>query len=239
MIDIQKKLLNNYQKRKKWFGDNRFQEQYEVFEIETGRAGIKKGDKLLEIGFGEGIFLDWAKVNGFDVTGVEINKDLYGLAKERGHNVYFGKATEALSEDERYDGVFLFDVLEHLKLDEIFELLYFLKKILTKDGKILARFPNGGSPFGRITQHGDATHVTILTGAKVQDISMLCGLEVKTVANGARTLRTGKNKKWFLKKIAYIIRDLLQFIIGYLYFGENIPLDPNLTVIIGHNIEDK
>ena len=237
--DLQEQLNKNYQKRKLWFGKNKFQDQSEIFSIETERARIKKGDRLLEIGFGEGLFLDWGKYAGFDIAGVEINRDFYALAKERGHKVYLGNVKEVLSDsDKRFDGIFLFDVLEHLTLEEISDLFNFFQTILAEKGKIVVRVPNGGSPFGRFLQHSDATHVTVLTGSKIQDIAQLSGLEVKRIYNGARTKRGGIHKNWILKWIAYGLRDIIQLAIGYLYYGENIPLDPNLTVLVGHVSEE-
>jgi len=236
--DLQRQLDKNYQKRKLWFGKNKFQDQAEIFSIETKRAGMKKGDKLLEIGFGEGLFLDWAKYAGFNIAGVEINHDFYALAKKKGHIVYLGNTKEVLNDSEIFfDGIFLFDVLEHLTLEEILDLFNFFRTILREKGKIVARFPNGGSPFGRFLQNSDATHVTVLTGPKIQDIAQLAGLEVKGVYNGARTKRSGIHKNWILKWIAYGLRDLVQLVIGYLYYGENIPFDPNLTIIMGHASE--
>ena len=240
MVNLKKKLTQNYQKRKHWYGKNKFQELAEIFDIEAARARIEKEDSLLEIGFGEGLFLDWAKESGFPITGVEINCDFYTLAKERGHNVYLGDAKELLFEaDEKYNGIFLFDVLEHLTLEEISSLFDLFQTILVKKGKILARVPNGGSPFGRYLQNSDATHLTVLTGSKIQDIAQLSGLEVKGIFNGARTKKTGAHKNWILKWIAYGLRDVIQLAIGYLYYGENIPLDPNLTVVLGHVSEEQ
>jgi len=238
--DIKEKLIQNYQKRKLWYGNSNFQEYAEFFEIETARAGVKKGDDILEIGFGEGLFLEWARESGFNITGVEINNDFYTLAKERGHTVYLGDVKEVVrGSDKNYNGIFLFDVLEHLTMEEISSLFDFFQTILTKKGMILVRSPNGASPFGRFLQHSDATHITALTGAKIQDIAQLSGLEVKGVYNGARTKKTGAHKNWILKWIAYGLRDLIQLAIGYLYYGENIPLDPNLTIIIGRVSEEQ
>ncbi|MDA3790737.1 MAG: class I SAM-dependent methyltransferase [Desulfobacula sp.] len=238
--DIKEKLIQNYQKRKLWYGNNNFQEYAEIFDIEAARAGVKKGDDILEIGFGEGLFLEWARESGFNITGVEINRDFYALAKERGHMVYLGDVKEVVrSSDKKYNGIFLFDVLEHLTMEEILSLFDFFQTILGKDGKILTRVPNGASPFGRFLQHSDATHITALTGAKIQDIAQLSELEVKGVYNGARSKKTGVHKNWILKWIAYGLRDLIQLAIGYLYYGENIPLDPNLTIVIGRVSEEQ
>jgi 2-polyprenyl-3-methyl-5-hydroxy-6-metoxy-1,4-benzoquinol methylase len=236
-MGIHQHLKKNYQKRKKWYGQTSYLEKSEVFCIETARAGLNKGDVLLEIGFGEGLFLDWAKHAGYRISGVEINDDLYTLAKQRGHEVFLGNTQTVLQGvKHEFDAVFLFDVLEHLTLEDISDLFGFLKTVLKENGTILVRVPNGGSPFGRLLQHGDATHETVLTAPKLQDIAQLSGLEVQKAFNGARTLRSGAHKNRILKSIAYIVRDIVQVIIGYIYYGENIPLDPNLTVVIGHAV---
>jgi cyclopropane fatty-acyl-phospholipid synthase-like methyltransferase len=232
---IEDQLMAHYQDRKCWYGKNRFQDFAEFFSIEAGRAKVTPGSRLLEIGFGEGLFLDWARDAGCHITGVEINPDFVALARQRHHRVFLGQAPQVLETDpDRFDGIFLFDVLEHLGLQEIADLLSFLKTVLSDDGHILVRVPNGASPFGRYLQHGDATHKSVITAPMLMDIARVCDLQVSAAYNGARSLQSGRHRSRFLKKTAYMARDLVQWIIGYLYYGENIPLDPQLTVVIRH-----
>lgn len=236
---IREKLNKNYQKRKSWYGKNSYLDKAEIFEIESNRAGVKKGDDILEIGFGEGLFLEWASQSGFNINGIEINHDFYTLAQKKGFKVYLGDLKDVINElEKKYNGIFLFDVLEHMTLEEILDLFYLLKRVLKKNGTILTRSPNGASPFGGFLQHGDATHATVLTGSKIQDIAQLSGLVVKGIYNGARTKKKGKHKNWILKSIAYKLRDFIQLVISSLYYGENIPMDPNFTIVMGHTPEE-
>jgi hypothetical protein len=36
-----------------------------------------------------------------------------------------------------------------------------------------------------------------------------------------------------LKRGAYLLRDIIEWTIGHLYLGYRVPLDPNLTVLLG------
>jgi hypothetical protein len=234
---IMEQFYDRYPKRKSWYGRDDYFSVSEKFEKELKRAGTKPGSSILEIGFGDGLFLDWARDSGHIVTGVEINRNFVQSAKKRGHEVYRGDPGEIFKNKPRsFDLIVLLDVLEHLTVEKIVALFTTLRTLLKPEGEILARFPNGLSPFGRFFQYGDVTHITTLSGPKVEDIARLTGLKVEAVYNSARSFRGGRRGRiWFFKAVAYLIREVLQRVIGYLYFDENIPLDPDLTVIITHD----
>ena len=206
----------------------------EVFAIELQRAGLSPPARILEIGFGRGHFLDWARKNGYEVSGVEIIEEFVRNARDRGHDVFTGIAQDVIDPGNQYDLIAAFDVFEHLSISELVDLLRFAKRILSKDGVILARFPNGSSPFGAHYQNGDATHNTALSGTRIGQIALVAGMRLVFAGNSARSLRAGR-RHWALKRVAYIARDTIEWAIGQVYFGERIPLDPNLTVIIGNN----
>lgn len=206
----------------------------EVFAAELQRAKIHPPARILEIGFGRGHFLDWAGKNGYEVSGVEIIEEFVRKARDRGHVVFTGTVQAVIDPGNQYDLIVAFDVFEHLSIPEIIDLLQFTKQILSKDGVVLARFPNGSSPFGAHYQNGDATHSTALSGTRIGQIALVAGMRLVFAGNSARSLRTGR-RHWALKRVAYIVRDIIEWAIGQIYFGERIPLDPNLTVIIGNN----
>ena len=49
----------------------------EEFKIEIARAGRTASARVIELGYGRGHFLDWAKARGCTVTGTEINPVLH------------------------------------------------------------------------------------------------------------------------------------------------------------------
>lgn len=207
------------------------------YKIEVGRSGVKPGAIILEVGFGNGAFLDWARDHGYKVSGVEIIPELVDRARMKGHDVYHGGIAEAFARsDRRFDLIVMFDVLEHFTIDEIITVFPVLKSLLSDDGAILVRVPNGASPFGRVYQYGDITHQSVLTGSSIDQIAMRFGMQVISERNAARCYigpRHRGPKSWTMThRIAYGIREIIQRTISLVYFGRNIPLDPNLTVII-------
>ena len=76
-------------------------------------AGCSQGD-LLEIGSGMGMLLLEARSHGWNVTGVEINRQLATYCDERGLNVTNDSIDSAIVPDSSYDVVVMTQVLEHL-----------------------------------------------------------------------------------------------------------------------------
>jgi SAM-dependent methyltransferase len=131
-----------------------------LFETEFGRFFGGGGGYLIDVGFGSGAFLEWARRRGASVAGTEIQPDLMLAAADRGI-----RAAPNLCGFESHcaDIVTAFDVLEHLPISGIDELLAQVARVLKTGGTFIARFPNCQSPAGLIDQFGDATHVTMLS----------------------------------------------------------------------------
>lgn len=75
---------------------------------------IQKGGKILDVGCAGGQFLYWAKMRGFQVAGVELNKRTADSAIAQGFNVYTGFVVDALFEPASFDFVFLGEIIEHV-----------------------------------------------------------------------------------------------------------------------------
>lgn len=101
--------------------------------------------KLLDFGCAEGNFLVLAKKKGWEAYGVEQSKFASKLAKKRGLKVYNKPINEIKFQDNSFDVITLWDVIEHLSdLEGIFKEL---KRILKKDGLLIIRTPNKDSIF--------------------------------------------------------------------------------------------
>ncbi len=71
--------------------------------------------RLLDVGCGTGDFLDYARRNGWQVAGTELNPQIAELAHSTyGLVVYSGALEEAPLGEAQFDVVTLWDVLEHL-----------------------------------------------------------------------------------------------------------------------------
>lgn len=131
-----------------------------LFETEFGHFFSDGCGSLVDVGFGSGAFLAWARGRGAAVAGTEIQAELLAAAIDRGI-----RAAPSLREfdDHSVDIVTAFDVLEHLPPTGIDQLLGEVARVLKSGGTFVARFPNCQSPAGLIDQFGDATHVTMLS----------------------------------------------------------------------------
>lgn len=206
----------------------------ELYAREFARISAPKQGRVLEVGFGEGLFLDWARDQGFAVEGVEISPDYVEAARSRGHQVWQGTVQDLSSDPQpEYDVVVCLDVLEHMTVDQIIDFFHAVKPVLREDGLILARFPNGASPFGRVYQHGDATHVTALTGLKMDQLAFLAGLKVSKTLNAARVF-TNARLLGIPARLRYPLAVIVEWFLGQIFFNARLPMDPNIVVHIRH-----
>lgn len=193
--------------------------------VGRGRRGLK----ILEIGFGNGVFLGWARAQQHAVVGTEIDKTLVLLAHQAG----FGAANsvDELATHGPWDLIIGFDVLEHVPPEAIAEFLRGLLRHLAPQGRMLFRFPNGESPFGLIRQYRDQTHVHVLGASRMRQIAPPLGLCVT---------HCGDALPWYARRwrsmptaiVGAALRALLEWTIGRMYLGRPPNLQANETVVL-------
>jgi SAM-dependent methyltransferase len=147
------------------------------FDAELARLGPRRIRHALEIGFGNGTFLRYARDRGWDVSGTEAIPGLVERAREAGFDAHAADALDRLAA-ARFDLIVAFDVLEHIPQQHIPPFLRSLARLLAPGGSMLFRFPNADSPFGRPYQHGDVTHCTYVGEAKLRHLARVSGLTV-------------------------------------------------------------
>ena len=189
--------------------------------------------KVLEIGFGNGTFLNWCKENHLNISGVEQDNDLLNRAKKQGYKAY-----KSISQIKgvKFDLIVLFDVLEHVPEKNIQSLFESLKKILAKNGEVFIRVPNGSSPFGLTYQHGDVTHVTTITGAKLVYWAKFTNFKIIYCGADKKILHNGRLLKFPTRLIRRILHLIIEKIIRYIF--SPLPrgiLSANLLCILSHN----
>lgn len=226
---FRERLHQSYREWKAW---DRIQESEldHASVADARRLGLAAGARVLDFGFGSGQFLDWARRNGYRAVGIENIEALVASATARGHEAYLGQLPgDQDSHRATFDAIVAFDVLEHLTREEIAGVLALFAELLRPDGKLLARFPNGHSPFGRLYQYGDATHCSVLSGEILKQLGQVHGFHLLGQWNAARSLQGRRAKH--LRRVLYLMRDLVELALGHLYFNGRIPLDPNLVCI--------
>ena len=139
-----------------------------------------KDKRFLDIGFGSGALLAWARQQGAHVEGMEILEELNAAASERGIPTW--KLIVDIP-DEYFDIVTLLDVCEHIHLSKLEAYFRDLCRIIKPTGVIIIRVPNCQSPLGWINQAGDHTHVSQLSGPILKWIGEQAGLHCVKIAD--------------------------------------------------------
>lgn len=146
-----------------------------------------KTAKCLDLGCGAGHLMQALRSAGYDaLTGVDLAPDAVALARKKGLNVTRADAKEFLKESQdSYDIVLAFDLVEHLRKDELLETLRLIRKRLTPNGVFIFQTPNALSPWSGHYRYGDLTHELILNQRSAQATLKLTGfgsVEVTEVA---------------------------------------------------------
>ena len=190
------------------------------------------GGKILEIGFGSGGFLAFARGRGAEVVGVEIQPGIVARARAAGYPAF--QSLEALGpeHDGSVDAVVALDVFEHLGHETIGGTLTAINRLLKPGGVLVLRSPNGQSPFGRRTQYGDCTHLTVITPKKMEQLCFRRGLEVVAVRNQARVFASKGPLNALVKRLQFLARDLCNAAVAAIYGMGTRALDENIVIVI-------
>ena len=220
----------DYSRWKQWQGFGTLPaDQARYFARELRELGPLSGKRVLEVGFGNGGFMSWARGQGAEVSGTEMIPELIKAAKGKGFDA--GRDREYFSKKKlqgSYDAVMAFDVLEHMEREELVKFFSSVHALLKPGGHFLARFPNGDSPFGRFYQHGDLTHKTAIGGRLIEHLAARTGFRVVAVRN-QRTQFLDNLLVRVVQLIQRGLRNLTEILVGYIYFNRRLPLDSNLV----------
>ncbi len=104
-------------------------------------AGHQSQQQLLEVGIGKGSFLQKAKLQGLDVSGVELNPDAAASARRLGFTIHEMSLHDlATAYPSCWDVVCAFQVIEHLPSPR--EFLEDAVRLLRPGGLLLLSVPN-------------------------------------------------------------------------------------------------
>ena len=221
-------LYMDYAMHKGWVSENNPIDHLYFDEL-WKKSGLNQEQRILEIGFGAGSFLDWALMRGHKPTGIDILPEVLAATAARGHKVFRGPLHKDMFTIERFDIICAFDLFEHLTLQEIHQHIDDCIPLFEKSPKFLLRFPNGSSPLYCVHQNSDVTHKTILSLDLMNQILVEHNLV-------ARALEIRPYPKEIAGKIrrafAYFLRFMLSSLVGAAYFGKRINLDANLELLV-------
>ena len=228
-----------YQAWKGWAGDD-----FGTFDVaaatyfatEIRESGIlnMNAKRVLELGFGNGVFAGWAKQQGAIYMGTEIIPALIARGSTAGFDVH--PATRPLpmfAGENSIDLVVAMDVFEHIDISALCNLLVEAKTCLRAGGVLVARVPSGDSPFARSIQHGDLTHRIILGSSAIRQLAEQSGFVVKAIREPAFPIR-GLGVRVFIRRLSIVCaRRLIYPLITQALMGGGQPvLTPNLVCVL-------
>jgi SAM-dependent methyltransferase len=166
---------------------------------------------ILDIGCGHGAFLYFLTKAGYTrAIGIDTSPEQIAKAHELGIKTARCESGFDYIRDlqaESLGMVLLFDILEHLEHQELFDLLDEVYRILRPGGKCLIHVPNGEGIFGMRIRFGDLTHVQAFTPNSARQLLTTTGFsqiecyEDRPVVHGAASL--ARRVLWELGTLPY------------------------------------
>jgi 2-polyprenyl-3-methyl-5-hydroxy-6-metoxy-1,4-benzoquinol methylase len=159
-----------------------------------------KDAHILDIGCGFGHLLYFLKeqgyVNHFGIDRgeeqVEICRQLVTANVENACNV----PVYLSSQPEKYETVFLFDVLEHIDDEEMFPLLDAIRTSLHAGGRLIISVPNAACFPTLITLYGDLTHRRLFSEVSLKQLFLASGFtNVKVFPHEKTVIRSFRSRR--------------------------------------------
>lgn len=141
---------------------------------------FRAGDKVLDIGCGNGFFIEMLQEAGVNAVGIDIDQHKVIQGHAKGLNIQRKRAEYFLNDKkEEYDGIFLGYIIEHLPVHEVLHLLIQCTKALKRSGKLIILSPNIENPIASESFWLHITHVRPYPKLLLIHILELLGLYVK------------------------------------------------------------
>lgn len=161
---------------------------------------ISPGARILEVGPGDGAFLDWAQNSGYHCTACEQSSVLSDALRIRKFDVIEGEFEKVLIEDE-FDAVISFHIIEHVANP-----LSHLKQALNATragGHLIVATPNAASwqqrLFPTLSANFDGAHLHVLSLTSLNTLGKKAGWNV--IAHS-----TPENPSGWLRFLSKLIR---------------------------------
>lgn len=129
--------------------------------------------KILELGSGIGGFLNYLKLKGInDYIGVDNSEEQLEVCRSYvTDKIINDDAINFLKKNENsFDIIFLFDLIEHIKYSQIPEFTSLLYNTLNDNGKLLVRTPNMSVMTGLRSRYLDFTHRIGFTEESIKQV---------------------------------------------------------------------
>ncbi len=224
-------LYAGYEEWKGWHRPFTFTDDDSRYFAGEMRGIDVAGKRVLEIGFGSGSFLAWARARGAEVAGIEIIESLLEAARREGVEL-IDPAIEDIAGDHagQFDVIVAFDVFEHFPLDVVVSRLAAARTMLKPGGHLVLRFPNAQSPFGLPPQNGDPTHRSALSRSVFEQLCQAIPFEFVRYTPSYRASGKGIAKR-IVRGLRGALRDGISWLLNFVY-ASNIPWDSVVVLVL-------
>jgi 2-polyprenyl-3-methyl-5-hydroxy-6-metoxy-1,4-benzoquinol methylase len=225
------RLYSGYESWKRWDKPFVFSPDEDRYFSGEMRGIAVAGADVLEIGYGSGSFLAWARDRKARVAGIEIIPPLIEAGRNAGIEV-LDSDLEALAAKSpgRFDTIAALDVFEHFSIEEIVRNLAAVEVLLRPGGHLVLRFPNAQSPFGLAPQNGDPTHKSALSRSVFEQLMQTRRLDIVRYGPSFR-IGGGSLGQRVVRAFRALLRNLVAATLNFIY-TQNIPWDPVVVLVL-------
>jgi SAM-dependent methyltransferase len=177
---------------------------------------LPKDAPILEVGCGNGSFLNYLKKKGFvNLRGVDLSSQYLEQGKQMGNdNIYLGDLFVELSGKSKYELIIAIDVLEHFTRDNVLNIFDLVFKSLNLGGVFLFQVPNGHGVFSKIIYYSDFTHETLFSVDSILQTSGIIGFtDAKFSESSPRVIG-------FKDMLRFVFWTAFSFVYKFIYFVE-------------------
>ncbi len=134
---------------------------------------------VLDVGCGEGQFIELLSAEGIDAVGIDTDARMVETCREKGFQVVQADLFDYLPQhQEAFDGVFSSNLVEHLSAEEAFRFVELAFTSLSSDGVFVIATPNPASLIVHLYEFWrDATHIRLYTSALLEFLLSRSGFE--------------------------------------------------------------
>ena len=164
-------------------------QNYHLQNVIPHVARLGQGSRVLEIGPGKGDLLAQLTQlpNHLVVEAFEVCDSYVQSLQQKGLRVFQGdsptKFLKGLDSEIKYGAVLMIDVLEHIPMDEVPELLREIQQRLLPGGVLVVQVPNLSGLFGANTFFADPTHVSGFNEISLQKLMRMAKFSDVQVMN--------------------------------------------------------
>ncbi len=189
-----------------------------------------KEAKILDIGCGTGIFLNFLKSSGYrNYVGVDISEEQINFCRDHvTKQVYLIKDIKTYLKSQKitFDFILMNDVIEHLEKNTIIDTITLIYEALKNDGIVLIKTANLKNRWGMAVRYMDFTHTVGFTQESLQQVMLVSGFNKVEIRKEIHPIHNIKS----------FFRILLKSFFELLYLLENIASFGTFDVILSNMI---